>query len=84
MGKNSKDISENQKQYFEVSEETNDDNDIITLEYKSEEKNIYQLDTSILLRKRLIEYSQNSGSTLCEYLDINNVDNFVEWILKNA
>lgn len=85
MGKNNKQFSEDRNTLFDVSSDiNNNDDDIIATEYNLDEKNMYRLDTSILLRKRLIEYSQNAGFTLCEHLDINNVDNFVEWILKNA
>lgn len=84
MGKASRELAEARKACFEVPEEKNDDNNIVIPEYNPEEKHIYRIDTSLLLRKRLIEYSQNAGLSLCEHLDINNVDNFVDWIMKNA
>ena len=86
MGKSKKKNFEDQKPYLEHYEEKNDSNDNnLTFESNlEEEKYIYNLDTSILLRKRLIEYSQNAGLTLCEHLDINNVHNFLNWIIKNA
>lgn len=84
MGKASRELAEARKDCFELPEEKNDDNDVNIPDYKPEKEYIYRIDTALLLRKRLIEYSQNAGLSLCEHLDINNVDNFVNWIMKNA
>ena len=84
MGKASRELAEARKACFEVHEEKNEDNNTVSYEYKPEEDHMYRVETSILLRKRLIEYSQNSGLSLCEHLDTGNVDNFVNWIIKNA
>ena len=39
---------------------------------------IYTIST--VLRDRLIKYAEMNHLPLCEYLDINNVCNFVSWI----
>ena len=49
-------------------------------EIKDEEINTEEI--SIILRKRLLDYSYNTYYPICEYLDLNSIDNFVKSILK--
>lgn len=82
MGKADRELTEARKSIYEQSEE------LIIQEYDNTEQKIdnennIREDTVLLLKKRLIEYSNNSGLSLCEYLDINNIDNYIQWILNN-
>jgi len=40
-------------------------------------------DTSWDMRQEMFDYVEEAGYPMCEYLDIDNMVNFVEWILKN-
>lgn len=51
-------------------------------ERRLEEEKI--MDTAILLRTRLIDYAEHGAYPLCEFLDIENVENYVRWVLQNA
>ena len=39
-------------------------------------------DTSWDMRQEMFEYVEGAGYPMCEYLDIDNMVNFVEWVLK--
>ena len=40
-------------------------------------------DTAWDMRQEMFEYVEGAGYPMCEYLDIDNMVNFVEWILRN-
>lgn len=42
------------------------------------------MNTAILLRSRLIQYAEDNSYPLCEFLDLENVYNFIQWILVNG
>lgn len=39
------------------------------------------LEIAGVLRSRCIQYAEEGSYDLCEFLDINNVENFVNWLL---
>lgn len=56
-----------------------------TLEEKKEiifQKNEKIEDISFEIKDAFINYTIDNGYPLCEYLDIDNVKNYVEWLLK--
>lgn len=53
-------------------------------EYKRQLEEEKIIDTSVLLRDRLMDYTEHGAYPLCEFLDINNVKNYVRWVLHNA
>ena len=53
-------------------------------EYKRQVEEEKIMDTSVLLRARLMDYTEHGAYPLCEFLDINNVENYVRWVLHNA
>lgn len=66
--------------------ETNQDTSLNEIgddsEYENEIKEQYFNDTVVLLRRRLIEYSEQGVWPLCELLDFANVENYVQWLLR--
>lgn len=51
-------------------------------EYEKEKNEIRRLETSFLLRKRLMHFVEDEGLPLCEFLDIESLDDFVQWVLS--
>ena len=80
MGKAKRQLAEAHKAMYETQEDTPN------TEYDSfqntEGNDEYLVDTSVILRANLIEYAQKGAFPLCEHLDIQNVHNFVIWLLK--
>lgn len=69
--------------YVLNNEETNVEE---TLEEKKEilfQKNEKIEDISFEIKDAFINYTIYNGYPLCEYLDIDNVKNYVEYLLKN-
>lgn len=69
--------------YVLNNEETNVEE---TLEEKKEilfQKNEKIEDISFEIKDAFINYTIDNGYPLCEYLDIDNVKNYVEYLLKN-
>lgn len=87
MGKAKQKLMDARKACFDNMETDNSSHVVIKEEecldeYDDIEKNeMYLLDTSIMLRKRLIEYADEGSYPLCEYLDIDNVEIYLEWLL---
>ena len=66
----------------ECYEHKDDDDDLMEepmdLEYEKEE---CLIDTAFLIRNRLIRYTEEGAYPLCEFLDYDNVENFLRWVL---
>lgn len=60
-----------------------DDNDIENVEYTKEYEQEYMVETSDLIREKIIEYVDKNCYDLCEFLDNINVENYVSWLLGN-
>lgn len=50
-------------------------------ETKRIETEMYNTDTAFILQQRLIEYAMENNWPLCEFLDLENVENFIQWML---
>lgn len=50
--------------------------------YVYENNENHLIDTTILLRKRLIKYAEDEALPLCEFLDFTNVENYIKWLLN--
>lgn len=83
MGKSSRNLKSNLKaDYDHINNEGNikDENKILEKSHKDiHNEKVY--DTSLLIYKQLIEYSQNTGVPMCEYLNIKEIQNYVNWML---
>ena len=51
-------------------------------ESQKEEDDLYINETSILIRQKIFEYVHNGGYPLCEYLKINNIENYITYLLS--
>jgi len=51
-------------------------------EYQKEDNEIYINETAILIREKILEYVNDGVHPLCEYLSIDNVENYVKWLLS--
>lgn len=83
MGKSKQ---EQDEKYFDDAEELeilNNEQEISMTEHIKTIDEEKIKNASVLLRKRMIEYSKENYLPLCEYLDISNVHNFVTWIMLN-
>ena len=50
-------------------------------EYQKEKQEIYMNETAMIIRQKILEYTNDGFHPLCEYLDYANVENYVNWIL---
>lgn len=85
MGKASRELNEAYKAIYETQEELHTEQDEQynnVLFHKENENRNHMLETAIILRNNLIMYTEQGSYSLCEHLDINNVYNFVQYILK--
>jgi hypothetical protein len=46
-----------------------------------EEENAYLIETVLLIRERLFEYVNDGCYPMGEFLDFENLENYVQWIL---
>jgi len=81
MGKAKQQLLAARESYYTKNLEIDNDEEN-DKEYIEEEKKYYLLDTSFILRNHLMEYTDDCVIPLCEYLDFNNVENYVNWLLK--
>ena len=51
-------------------------------ESQKEDNENYINDTAILIRQKIFEYVNNGVHPLCEYLSIENTENYVKWLLS--
>jgi len=51
-------------------------------ESQKEDNEIYINETAILIRQKILEYVNDGVYPLCEYLSIDNVENYVKWLLS--
>ena len=85
MGKaNKKLASALHKEYEALSKKYNpdiidSDNDLINIKPTHDE---LVSDLSVEIEKKLLTYSNDNGVPLCEYMDHDNMKNFVNWLLS--
>ena len=83
MGKAKQQLLAARESCYETNQEIELDNDEENdKEYIEEEKELYLLDTAFILRNHLMEYADICAIPLCEYLDFNNIENYVNWLLN--
>jgi hypothetical protein len=51
-------------------------------ESQKEDNEIYINETAILIRQKIFEYVNDGVHPLCEYLSVDNVENYVKWLLS--
>jgi hypothetical protein len=39
-------------------------------------------ETSMIIRDKILEYTDTNFYPLCEYLNIDNVENYINWLLS--
>jgi hypothetical protein len=69
---------------FSENIEINDDEDENENEYKKEESKLYINETATIIRRKILDYVDNGPYSLCEYLDIDNVENYLLWLLNKS
>ena len=45
-----------------------------------EDEDYYTFETTYILRQRLFEYVEEQCEPLCEFLSLEELDNYVEWL----
>ena len=88
MGKKKENVSRFNKKY-EVEQYLNDsnsDDDINNDDNinNEEQKNIYMNETAIIIRQNILDYVDNGGYSLAEYLDIVNVENYLKFLIDKC
>lgn len=87
MGKSSRILKANlDDEYNRMTKEVygEDKDDDISLERSPEEifnEKLYN--TSLKIYNELLEYSKKTGVPMCEYLNLEEVENYVKWILTS-
>ena len=74
MGKSKRQLEKERKKIY--NEEI-----YITSQENIEEKQNDIKETTILIQKELLRFCNENSWPLCEYLDLQNIENFVEWLL---
>lgn len=64
----------------EVNDDPEYDSEVDHVEQQFEDE--YRFDTVLELQKALIDFTNDGGYPLCEFLDIKNVENFVNYLLR--
>tara|TARA_Y100000389_G_scaffold190247_1_gene214902 strand:+ start:699 stop:953 length:255 start_codon:yes stop_codon:yes gene_type:complete len=83
MGKSRRELNKALKEcYADEVQDNNDDYDIGTEEdnIKEEEEKIQTVTMNI--KTELTNYIQDNGLPLCEYLDYDNINQYIRYILK--
>jgi|694.fasta_scaffold110613_4 hypothetical protein len=66
-------------QLFYIEENENDSDDS-----PEDDPEQYIVDTTNLIKQNILEYVDNGGYPLCEYLDFYNLENYVKWLLEQT
>lgn len=66
-------------QLFYIEENENDSDDS-----PEEDPEQYIVDTTNLIKQNILEYVDNGGYPLCEYLDFYNLEKYVKWLLEQT
>ena len=84
MGKAKRKLMEARKACYEQEKVEEPKEEPVDPEYEKNQLMLYRSETALILRKRLIEFSERGGYPLCEYLDFTNTENYVTWLLDRA
>ena len=75
--------NESSKKNGQQQEQENQDytNEIEYDEYSDQEdEEYYKFQTTYILRQKIFEYVEDNCEPLCEYLSLEELDNYVEWL----
>ena len=72
-------LTDTQLFYIEENENDNENDDS-----PEEDPEQYIVDTTNLIKQNILEYVDNGGYPLCEYLDFYNLENYVKWLLEQT
>lgn len=86
MGKASKELNENRNEAFiELNQDyhEHDDNSVEEDDYYLEKDFYEKVETCALqIHGEIMEYVDNEGLHMCEFLDLVNTQNYVNWLLN--
>ena len=86
MGKASKELTENRNEAFiELNQDyhEHDDNSVEEDDYSMEKDFYEKVETCALeIHGEIMEYVDNEGLHMCEFLDLVNTQNYVNWLLN--
>jgi hypothetical protein len=74
-----KELTLTDTQLFYIEENENDSDDS-----PEEDPEQYIVDTTNLIKQNILEYVDNGGYPLCEYLDFYNLEKYVKWLLEQT
>jgi hypothetical protein len=88
MGKKKENISRFNKKY-EVEQYLNDSDNEDDINHENdinneEQKKNYMNETAIIIRQNILDYVDNGGYSLAEYLDIVNVENYLKFLIDKC
>ena len=49
--------------------------------YEKEYSELYMTETAMIIRNKILEYTDTHFYPLCEYLNFDNVENYIKWLL---
>ena len=85
MGKAKRKLNKARKEYFKSFEESDDK------EYVNICENDYELNydikleiTSNNIREYIFDYVRENSLPICEFLDIDNMKNYINWLIKKS
>ena len=64
---------------FEIIDENDEEKEN---ESKKEEYKLYINETATIIRQKILNYVDKGPYSLCEYLDIDNIENYLSWLLS--
>jgi len=65
-------------------EENENENENDSDDYPEQDSEQYIFDTTNLIKQNILEYVDNGGYSLCEYLDFYNLEKYVKWLLEQT
>jgi len=87
MGKASKELNGNRNETFnELNQDfhrDNDDNLTGEYEYFLEKDLVEKIETCALrINRELMQYVDTQGLHMCEFLELNDIENYVSWLVS--
>jgi hypothetical protein len=82
MGKKAKLLTLARNAGYERAETQPPEKDSIedSKEYKIYNRDVYNLDTAVKIQQSLIQYTLDGYYPLCDFLDLENVENFLQYL----
>jgi hypothetical protein len=73
-------IIDNYDDYYSII--NNNDLEQVSNENNQENDDFYINETANIIQHKIFEYVRRGMHPLCEYLDIDNMENYVRWLLN--